>query len=168
MNLLNMLFFTCFLQVNAHPIHIAVSEVQYAQDIKALQVMHKIFIDDFEDHMERIEAERGNTINLNLATKKEHPEADTYIKKYIVNHFELYADGKQYFGNYLGKEYETDAVWIYIEIENVPPPKKIEIRNTILLDFFDDQSNFIHFNVANQRKSLRYFRGETRQSVKFK
>lgn len=168
MNFLTILFFAHFMQVNAHPIHIAVSEVQYAADIKALQVMHKIFIDDFEDHMEQMEAKRGNAIDLKLATKKEHSEADAYIKKYIERHFEIRADGKQYTGKYLGKEYETDAVWLYIEIENVPRPKQIQIKNTILIDFYDDQSNFIHFNIANQRKSLRYYRGETTQTVAFK
>lgn len=168
MNFLTILFFAYFMQANAHPIHIAVSEVQYAEDIHALQVMHKIFIDDFEDHIERIEAEQGNTVDLKLATKKELPEADDYIKKYIVNHFQIYADGKQYFGNYLGKEYETDAVWIYIEIEDVPRPKQVKIKNTILVDFHSDQSNFIHFNIANQKKSLRYYRGETTQTVNFK
>lgn len=168
MNILNLLFVLWMNPAHFHPIHIAVSEVQYAQDIKALQVMHKIFIDDFEDHIERIEAAQGNTINLKLSSKNEAPDTDAYIKKYIENHFEIRVDGKVYTGNYLGKEYETDAVWIYIEIENVPRPKQIQIKNTILVDFHSDQSNFIHFNIANQKKSLRYHRGETTQRVDFK
>ncbi len=151
-----------------HPIHIAVSEIYYAKESKSLQVMHKIFIDDLEDHIKQIEARKGKEINLFLATKKEITDADAYLERYVRDHFTIKADGKTLNGAYLGKEYETDAVWIYIEIENVPQPKQLEITDNFLMDFYSDQTNFIHFNIGGQKKSLRFHTGERKQEVIFK
>jgi len=158
----------CSSFVNLHPIHIAISEVNYSQKDKSLQVMHKIFFDDLEGHIESLEKAAGREVNLRLGTEKEHPQADEYIRKYVENHFKLIADGKTYTGTYLGKEFETDAVWIYVEVENVKPPKQMEVNDTFLMEFHSDQSNFVHFNIVDQKKSLRFQKGKEQQQVSFK
>ncbi len=151
----------------AHPIHIAISEIHYAKESRSLQVMHKIFMDDLEDHIKQLENHRGNQIQLYLGSKKEHPDADAYLERYARSHFMIKADGKELKGKYLGKEYETDAVWIYIEIENIPHPKQLEIASLFLLDFYNDQTNYVYLNIGGQKKSLRFHGGERRQTVSF-
>ncbi len=150
-----------------HPIHISISEVNYSEKDKALQVMHKIFYDDLENDIERIEKAAGRTVNLRLGLETEHPDADVYIRRYVESHFKIVVDGKTYTGTYLGKEFETDAVWIYIEIEKLKVPKKMELSDTILMNFHADQSNFVHFNIGNHKKSLRFQKGSERQQVQF-
>lgn len=163
------IFFAIFSNFAApHPIHIAISEVHYARESQSLQVMHKIFIDDLEDHIKRIEAQKGKEISLFLASKKEVADADTYIESYVRNHFTIKADGKVLTGKYLGKEYETDAAWIYVEIENTAQPRQVEITSTFLMDFHSDQTNFVHFNIGGQKKSLRFYDGQRKQEVGFK
>ncbi|MDX1941072.1 MAG: DUF6702 family protein [Saprospiraceae bacterium] len=151
----------------AHPIHIAISEIHYSKENKSLQVMHKIFMDDLEDHIKKIESARGKTIALHLGSEKESSEADAYIETYIKEHFNIKVDGKTLIGKYLGKEYETDAVWMYVEIENVVQPKQIEVMDAFLMDFHSDQSNFVHFNIGGQKKSLRFFSDKRKQEVGF-
>jgi hypothetical protein len=150
-----------------HPIHIAISEVTYSEKEQALQIMHKIFIDDLEDHIEQSEKYAGKEVELRLNTPKEITDVDAYLQKYVRNHFSLKADGKAYTGNYLGKEYETDAVWIYIEIPKLKRPKLLDLSATFLMDFHTDQQNFVHLNIANQKKSLRFQKGSEQQQVKF-
>lgn len=167
--ILYILFFAIFSNFAAeHPIHIAISEINYARESQSLQVMHKIFIDDLEEHIKRIEAKKGKEISLFLASKKEVADADAYIESYVRNHFMIKADGKVLTGNYLGKEYETDAAWIYVEIENTPQPKQVEITSTFLMDFHSDQTNFVHFNISGQKKSLRFYDEQRKQEVRFK
>lgn len=158
----------CSSFVNFHPMHIAMSEVNYAAKDKSLQVMHKIFFDDLETHIERLEKEAGREVNLKLNSDKEDPKADEYIRKYVENHFKLVADGKTYTGNYLGKEYETDAVWIYIEIPKIKVPKQVKVSDSFLMDLYNDQSNFVYLNIDNQKKSLRFQKGNEEQQVSFK
>jgi len=132
-----------------------------------LQIMHKIFYDDLEEHIEREEKNAGREVNLQLGSEKEHPKADDYIRKYVQRHFTLIANGKTYSGTYLGKEYETDALWIYLEVEKVKRPQQLDIGNTFLIPFHEDQHNFVHFNIAGQKKSLRFYKGKERQQIVF-
>lgn len=153
--------------ITFHPIHISISEVNYVEKEKSLQIMHKIFFDDLENHIENLEKAAGREVNLRLGSDKENPQADEYIRKYVESHFKLTADGKTYPGVYLGKEYETDALWIYIEVEKINRPKKLDIQDTFLMDWHADQNNFVHFNIATQKKSLRFQKGKEQQQISF-
>lgn len=150
-----------------HPIHISISEVNYSEKDKSLQIMHKIFVDDLEDHIEEIQKAAGKEVQLRLNTPKELSDSDLYIQKYIRDYFIIKVDGKVYSGSYLGKEYETDAVWIYVEIPKLKRPKTIDISDLVLMDFHLDQQNFVHFKIADQKKSLRFQKGKEQQQVKF-
>ncbi len=150
-----------------HPIHISISEIHYKKETRSLQIMHKIFMDDLEDHIKKLASFRGQEVYLHLGTKKESPEADAHIERYVREHFTIKLNGKTLSGNYIGKEYETDAVWIYVEIEEVALPGELDIANNILLDFYSDQLNFIHFNINGQKKSLRFHSGERRHRIRF-
>lgn len=153
--------------ISFHPIHIAISEVNYSEEEQSLQIMHKIFMDDLEKHIQQSEKYAGKAIELRLNTPKEIANVDDYLKKYALKHFVIKIDGKAYTGNYLGKEYETDAVWIYIEIPKIKRPKQLDINDSFLIDFHDDQQNFVHCTIASQKKSLRFQKGNEQQQVKF-
>lgn len=147
-----------------HPIHIAISEVVYDEKSRALQITHKIFIDDLE---KQIEQSLEEAVKLRLNTAKEHENADYYLNAYLQKHFRIKVNGKEHKGLFLGKEYETDAAWLYVEIENIKSLKGITIENTILTDLYEDQNNFVHFNINKQKKSLRFQHGNTQQSINF-
>ncbi len=152
----------------AHPIHIAISEIEYAEQQRSLQIMHKIFIDDLEDHIQQIEKAAGRSdLLLRLYTPKEHPDADRYISQYVQRYFQIKIDGKDVRANFVGKEYETDAVWIYFEVENIARPKKLELTNRILFDLYDDQANFVYIKIASKKQSLRFRRSEYLQTANF-
>ena len=160
--------FLCSSFADFHPMHLSISEVTYSEKDKSLQVMHKIFFDDLEKHIEELEKAVGREVNLRLSSEQENPQADEYIRKYVESHFKLTADGKAYTGTYLGKEYETDAVWIYVEVPKIKRPKQLDVSDTFLIEFYDDQSNFVHFNINQQKKSLRFQKGKEQQQISFK
>ena len=56
--------------------------------------------------------------------------------------------------NYLGKEYENDIMFCYLEMENIKDINAIEISNKILFDKFDDQKNIIRLKINNKNKSF--------------
>ncbi|MCB9080419.1 MAG: hypothetical protein H6555_01780 [Lewinellaceae bacterium] len=150
-----------------HPMHVSLSEVTYAAESSSLQITHKLFLDDLELQMESEARSRGKEISLRFNTPKENPAAETYLQAYIREHFRLWVDGKEVVGNYLGKEYEINAVWVYIEVPDITKPKKVDLADTFLLDVYDDQSNIVNFFVGKDRKSLRFHRGMQRQQLAF-
>jgi hypothetical protein len=54
---------------------------------------------------------------------------------------------------YLGQEYEGDLVYFYLEIPKVSNPQSIEIYNTILVKYFEDQQNVVKMKVGKKRRS---------------
>lgn len=148
----------------AHPIHLTLSEVVYDEKTKSMQVTHKIFMDDLETHIEESLKAKGKEVNLKLGTPQEHPEADRYLAEYLAAHFKLLINGKAYKANFLGKEYEDVACWLYVEIPNVPKPKSIDLTDSFLMDKYDDQSNLVNFTFPQKKGSMRFVQGKVREA----
>lgn len=149
---------------NLHPIHLTLSEVVYEEKSKTIQVTHKIFMDDLERHIEESLKAKGKEVNLKLGTSQEHPETDRYLAEYLAVHFKLLINGKAYKANFLGKEYEDVACWLYVEILNVPKPKSIDLTDSFLMDLYDDQSNLVNFTFPQKKGSMRFIQGKVRES----
>ena len=93
-------------------------------------------------------------IDLQLTTKKELKENDVYFEKYLKEnlHFKIDKIAKDF--NYLGKEYDGELVYFYLEIENIASIKNIEVINKILIHHFPRQQNLIKAKVGKKNKSI--------------
>ncbi len=148
--------------VGLHPIHVAVTQVDHADDEKVLQVTHKVFIDDFE---KQLEERNGEKLLIGLA--KEHEKCDQYIKAYLDEHFKMQVNGKPVESVWVGKEVEGAALWIYIEYPNIKKVKSIALENRILFETFKDQKNLVHFKYKDEKRSLVHQKGEPKGEVTF-
>ena len=144
-----MLLIGCLFATTFHPIHVSVTEVDYSKDEKSLQVAHKVFIDDFEKRLEEL-----YQVELEIGLAKEHSNCNQFIMKYLNDHFEMMVNGKQLKGNWVGKEIEGPAIWVYMEYPDIKKVKSIKVENRILLETFNDQKNLVHFNYNGDEKSL--------------
>ncbi|MCS7020111.1 MAG: hypothetical protein RMJ87_13740 [Cytophagales bacterium] len=133
-----------------HPIHISLCEINHNAATRQVEITHKIFIDDLQDAIQK-----HYHICTHLATPKEHPDAEKLIEQYLRMQFQCKINGQPIRWKYVGREYEADACWIYLEAEQALPIHLIEIRNAVLLELFEDQINFIHVRTAGERKSMR-------------
>lgn len=166
--MLHFLFISCIAAFTAtHPIHLGITEVQYAEKEKSLQVVHKLFVDDLESHIEKQEQAAGKTVRLFLNTEKEHPEANRYIQEYLNQHFQIKVNGKMLQGKFLGKEYENGASWLYVEYPNVPRPKQLYISGNALIGLHEDQNNIINLDINGKKGSLRFYKGYDRDQINF-
>ena len=132
----------------AHPFHVSVTEINHNATDKTLEVMCKIFTDDFE----RALAQKFNT-KVDLGKAEMHQAMDSLIKKYVTAAVQIKPSGKMASVNYLGYELDKEAAYCYFEISNVPALAKLDVVNIILYDLFDDQMNIIHVTSAGKRKS---------------
>jgi hypothetical protein len=147
-----------------HPIHIAITEVKYDEKAQTLQFTHKLFTDDLEKQLEAEAKKAGKNTTFHLNSAKENPKSDESLKNYLTEYFSVSIDGKAYKPKFIGKEYETDATWLFAEIENIKAPKLVEITDVFLLNLYYDQVNFVHINVNTQKKTLRFRNSETKQT----
>ena len=143
-----------------HPVHVSVSEVHYNRQTQSLEIMHKVFIDDFENALEKY-----YNGNLGLGTEKEASEADALIEAYLQKHFAIWVDGKPLAPGYLGREADLEAVWIYQEITGVDKAEAFKITNTLLFDLFDDQRNILHLEYLEKKVSFLFRHGQGTDDV---
>ena len=94
------------------------------------------------------------SIDLQLTNKNELKDNDVYFEKYLEKNLSLKIDDISYSFNYIGKEYDGDLVYFYLEIENVNSLETIEIINTILIEHFPEQQNLIKSKVNKKHKSI--------------
>ncbi len=137
------------LSVSKHKFYVSVTQVEHVEDQKSIQVISRIFIDDFE----RLLRERYDK-DITLAIENEDSMVDFYTEKYLREKFEILIDGSLQNLVFIGKEYEDDIMFVYLEIENVEEVNTVEISNKVLFELFDDQQNIIRTKFRGKMKSF--------------
>lgn len=142
--------FFCFFQssFNSHKFYVSVTDVEYSSEKQSLQIISRVFADDFENVLKK----RYKT-SVVLLPDEETNDADKWISRYINQKLNISIKGVTLQLNYIGKRYEEDRVYLYVEVENVSKFNSIAIENLILTDLFEEQKNLVHVKVKNQTKS---------------
>jgi hypothetical protein len=146
-----------------HPIHISVTEIEYDERERELEITTRIFTDDFET---AIRKER-NLPELDLLEPSGGMTTDDLVKEYVLKQISISLDGKLQRLNYLGFENDGEALICYIQMKNVKKWKSITVTNRVLLDVYDDQSNIVHVTMAGKVRSMRLMEKNPTQTITF-
>jgi hypothetical protein len=144
------IFTAIFLFVNIHPLHVSVTEIEFDEKDKALEITMRVFIDDMELTLRR----NLNQPDLDIL-KPKTGTTDQLLKDYILKHFAISLDNKAQKLNYLGHEVDAEAFILYVEVTNVKKWKNIQVKNDALMETHDDQSNLINVTVKGTVRTLR-------------
>src|SRR5689334_4012690 len=152
-----LLLFPLFLERNEkvtvgapHPFYISVTEINHSAADKALQISCKFFAEDFEDIIDK-----NYQSHLDIAAAKDKPSFNKYIPDYIGKHLVLMVDSKPAKLAYIGYEKENESAYCYFEVVSIPSVKKLDITNSLLHDFTDQQINIVHVTVNGKRQSTK-------------
>jgi hypothetical protein len=143
--------FIFFLGLKAlfHPFYISLTEIRYNSSNQSLEIAQKIFWDDLEMAFD----EKFKT-KVDFLNPKNKADLEEMVKVYLLENNEIKVNGQKVSITYLGYEIEEEAAWFYLEAANVPVPKKVEIKNEVLIQNFDGQQNIINFYLGKSPKSL--------------
>lgn len=141
---------TFFLLVSftTHKYYLSLTEIEYNQKNKSLEIITNVFIDDIE-----LELNKVYKVDLKLNTPLQYKETNKVFSDYFSKKILLNVDGKECELNYLGIEFEADLVYIYHEVKNITDPKKFECTNKILIQEFEDQQNVVKVKIDKTRRS---------------
>lgn len=145
-----------------HPLHVSVTEIEMDEKDKRLEIMMRVFIDDFETSL-REKLNQPELTVLELSTEARN----SLISGYLKNHFKITLESKSQKITYLGHEQENDAFIFYMEVPNTKKWKTINIRNDIIVGTYSDQSNLIHVTVREKTKSLRLTKSNPADNLTF-
>ena len=147
---------------NFHPYYISVVEINHNATDKTLEISCKIFTNDFETTLER-----NYKAKVDLSNPKDKATTDKWISDYIKKHLSINVDGKDVNLSYLGFEKEEEAVLSYFQVDNVAGLKRINVSNSLLHDFSDQQINIIHCSVRGKRQSTKLDYPNTEAAFQF-
>jgi len=159
-----LLIFTLFgiAKEQKHPLHVSTTEVNVNTKDKTLEISTRIFSDDFEAILVKLYKQKTDLSDPAMKT-----QMDALVKKYLLSHIQIKANGKIVPLNYIGFEIDHEATNIYLEAEKVTTLKSVEVSSTVLYDMFDDQMSIVHIVKGSTRKSTRILYPEKSFSVTF-
>jgi hypothetical protein len=146
----------------SHPFHVSVVEITHNATDKTLEITCKIFTDDFE----KVLVQNYKT-RVDLVNPPDKKVMDSVVKKYVLSHLSISVDGKPGTLSYLGFEKDAEAVFSYVQIENIASVKKVELVNKLMHDIFTDQVNIVHVVVNGNRKSTKLDYPATAAKIEF-
>jgi hypothetical protein len=146
-----------------HPVHVSVTEINYSEKDKALQLISRIFIDDLELAIQ----EELNDTYIDILKPANGKTTDEIVSVYLLKHIKIKVDGKTQTLKYLGHEVDGLAMICYIEIPNIKKLKTVEPMNDVIMDTHHDQSNLVHVTYKEKLKSLRLVRDKPSDILTF-
>ena len=157
-----LLFIVPLLSFSAHKYYLSLTQINFKSETKSVQIIINVFMDDIETALNK-----DYNINLQLTTKEELKNNDVYFKKYLKEKLTFKIDGvaKEYI--YIGKEYDGDLVYFYLELENINKVNTIEVTNTILTNHFPNQQNLIKSKIGKKHKSILLTKDESYGELKY-
>ena len=143
--------YTLLISISAlfiHDFHFGYTEIFYNKENKSIETSIKLFTDDLNKGIQ----EEYN-IDLKLNDDLEASNSNEIIQKYLLKNLSFNIDRKAKEYNYIGKEYEGDAIWIYLEVPKIKKIKEFQLRNSLLFDTYDDQKHRINIDLNNNIRS---------------
>lgn len=142
-----------------HDFHTSLTEINYNPKTKSLEMTIRVFTDDLERAL--------TNINNDKAVKIQPTDysTDPLIIKYLRKHLAFVSPNKDVVPyDFLGKEVELDATWLYVEVPAAENLKGYSIFNSIMTELFDDQTNLINLIYPDKKKSF-VFDNKTKTAI---
>ena len=147
--LLAIISITLLMSALTHKYYVSITEIEYVKEKKAVQIITRLFIDDFQ----RLLRERYDD-KITLDEGDDETQTDILIKKYIQSRLKVSINSEEKALVFIGKEYDDDIVYFYYEVENISEVKTMKIENKVLFDIFDEQKNVVRTNVNGKNKTF--------------
>lgn len=147
--IITQLFFTAMVSL-MHPYFISMTEIEHDKKDSSLEISVRIFTDDLEKTIRQ--TYKGK---VDLLNKDEKVNSEKLIREYLSKHLIIKADGKVLNLKFDGFESEEGSIWSYLEVDNIASVKNLEVTNTILYDYKEEQVNFIHVKSGSYDETIK-------------
>jgi len=142
-----------------HNYYVTITEIAYNSSNKKMEISLKFIGHDLEYALEK-----EGFPNVFLGTEKELEKANDFIYQYINQHFEIKTDENMLLYKLIGKEVNNDDfIYCYIETESIDNFSTVEIKNTLLNNYFKEHINIVYLTVGEQRFNFRLNNEKTKE-----
>jgi len=139
-----------------HPVHVTLTSVDYVPKDGCLNVFIKLYLDDF-----LLDAELDEGIFL-----KDKNKSKEIIENYINKKLIITTNNQTLTGKINSIEEVIDEVKVYVEYKISEKPKELRIRNLIMTELYDDQSNLMIIKIDEFEEGFKFTSEITEQVFK--
>lgn len=142
-----------------HAYHVSVTRVRYEVTQKTLEISIRAFTDDLEKGLSLANGNRHFVL-------RDDDQNNLYVERYLRQHFALAGPDRQIRPfQYIGKEQEADATWLYLEVPFSGNPAGWVLRHDFLMEAFDDQVNMVNAKWGDDRKTYLFKKSQPVQAL---
>ncbi len=148
-------------EINFHPVHVSYTNVEYNVEKKQFDILFKIFVDDFDKILQK-----KYNVFLNLEKGKRLKDYDKIISKYIIEHFKIVINNKDYTSarlKFTHSELKEKAIWLRYTSKYKGKSKRFEVRNSLMTDLYRDQTNLLIFSYLTYQEAVRFTNNKTKE-----
>lgn len=150
------LLFTFYLlppKAEAHTYHSSLTRMDYNEKEKNIEVTIQLFVHDVLPMLERRLKKRVDI--------EKTPEADGELFKYLSEKFVLQnKKGEAQKLKWVGREFENDVVYVYVEIPFAESFEGARLQNTIFFESFAQQTNLVVARFGDKKIDLLFKAGD--------
>ena len=134
----------------SHPFHSSIISLKFNDNSRSIEITMRVFANDLEKTINQI-----NDLNIIIDNDDNMQNVDSLIFNYIDKTIFLSINENECDLGWIGKEFETDIVWLYLEILDIDKKiKKISAENRFLFSSFEDQLNIMNFYIHGKQKTI--------------
>jgi len=140
-----------FISPAMHPIHVSVCNMDLNNKENIVSV--KLFKDDFALAL-------NHNYQVNVEMDKADEETNRLaISRYINSCLQIVLNENEVLKlDYKSSEINEEAIWIYFQTGILKDAKKLSIKNTLMLDIWDDQTNLLIISRNGKESGYRFNR----------
>jgi hypothetical protein len=151
LRVLLIIWFFCNSSTLKHDFHTSLTEISFNPKSKSLELSVRVFTDDLEAALTSFN--NGQLVRIEDAESVVNPLIEQYIRKNLAL---VSPDKKVKFGKFYGKEKESEATWLYLEIFDCQDIKGYTLYNSIMMELFGDQTNLVNIIYPSHKKTVVY------------
>jgi hypothetical protein len=141
-----------------HPIHVSVCNLDLNDTENTISI--KLFKDDFAQAI-------TNTYQVSIPMEKADEKVNSdIISKYINECLQIEISKNKILSlEYKYSKINEDAIWLYFNAEKANLQGRMKIRNTLMLDLWDDQKNLLIINWKGKENGYQFNRNDVEMDI---
>jgi hypothetical protein len=148
-----------------HKHYVSITEMEYVKEDKTIQVSIQLTGHDLEYAINQLSQVRRE---LKPVCKDSYDSTLILTELYLSDRLNITIKDEVYSGKVIGIENNNDGnAYVYLVIPNVKKIKTFTIKNTLLMDHFENQQNITHLKYGKQKKTRTFTRDLRTHIIEF-
>lgn len=143
----------------AHTYHISLTRMDYNEKEKLIEITIQLFTHDLQPLLEK---RLKKPVDL-----EKTPEVEKEIQTYL-NEIFIFQNkkGEPQKLKWVGKEFDADMLYVYVEIPFSESLEGTKLQNTIFFESFAEQSNIVTAHFDGKKADLLFVAGDKFKDIK--